>query len=136
MLRREDEELALAPQPSLAHVRSLIQRATAAGLRVELRIDGEPAALPAGVDLTAYRLVQEALRRAREGGHAARASVRVTYARRRDPHRGGRRRRARGPRALLGLRERVAVYGGELKAAAAEDGGWRVAARLPVGATA
>jgi signal transduction histidine kinase len=134
VLRREDEELALAPQPSLAHVRSLIQRATAAGLRVELRIDGEPTALPAGVDLTAYRLVQEALRRAREGGHAARATVRVTYADgevRIEVVDDG----APEDRRLLGLRERVAVYGGELKASAAEGGGWRVAARLPVGAT-
>jgi signal transduction histidine kinase len=134
VLRREDEEIALAPQPSLAHVRSLIERATAAGLRVELRIDGEPARLPAGVDLTAYRLVQEALRRAREGGRAARASVRVTYA-------PGEVRivvvddGAAEDRRLLGLRERVAVYGGELKAAPPEGGGWRVAARLPLGAS-
>ena len=135
VLRRDDEELALAPQPSLAHVSTLIQRATASGLRVELRIDGEPVALPAGIDLTAYRLVQEALRRAREGGRAARASVRVTYATaevRIEVVDDG----APEDRRLLGLRERVAVYGGELKAAAAEDGGWRVAARLPVGATA
>ena len=135
VLRRDDEELALAPQPSLSHVRSLIQRATASGLRVELRIDGEPLLLPAGVDLTAYRLVQEALRRAREGGGAARASVRVSYSPGEvrievvdDGLAEGRR--------LLGLRERVAVYGGELKTAAPEGGGWRVAARLPVGASA
>jgi signal transduction histidine kinase len=134
VLRREDEELALAPQPRLAHVNTLIQRAGATGLRVELRIDGEPLLLPTGVDLTAYRLVQEALRRAREGGRAARASVRVSY--------------VPGEvqievvddgvaedRRLLGLRERVAVYGGELKAAARDGGGWRVAARLPVGAS-
>jgi signal transduction histidine kinase len=135
VLRREDEELALAPQPSLAHVRSLIQRAGAAGLYVELRIEGEPVLLPAGVDLTAYRLVQEALRRAREGGHAVRASVRVTYAAgevRIEVVDDGR----PEDRRLLGLRERVAVYGGELKASGAEGGGWRVAARLPVGAAA
>jgi signal transduction histidine kinase len=135
VLRREDEELALAPQPSLAHVNSLIQRATASGLRVQLRIDGEPIMLPAGVDLTAYRLVQEALRRAREGGRAGRASVRVTYAAgevRIEVVDDG----APEDRRLLGLRERVAVYGGELKASAAEGGGWRVAARLPVGASA
>jgi signal transduction histidine kinase len=132
VLRREDEELALAPQPSLVHVRSLIQRATASGLRVQLRIDGEPLALPAGVDLTAYRLVQEALRRAQEGGGAGRASVRVTYAAdevRVEVLDDG----AAENRRLLGLRERVAVYGGELKASAADGGGWRVAARLPVG---
>jgi signal transduction histidine kinase len=135
VLRREDEELGLAPQPSLAHITSLVQRVRAAGLRVELRVDGEPVALPAGVDLTAYRLIQEALRRAQESGHAERASVGVDY----------------GPgevrivvtddgaatgRRLLGLRERVAVYGGELQAAEPDGGGWRVAARLPVGASA
>jgi signal transduction histidine kinase len=135
VLRRGDEELALAPQPSLAHVSSLIQRATAAGLSVELRIDGEPTLLPAGVDLTAYRLVQEALRRAREGGRAERATVRVTYADgevRIEVVDDG----LPEDRRLLGLRERVAVYGGELKAAAADGGGWRVAARLPVGVSA
>jgi signal transduction histidine kinase len=135
VLRREDEELGLAPQPSLAHLRSLVQRAAATGLRVELRIDGEPVLLPAGVDLTAYRLVQEGLRRAREGGHAARATVRVTYAPgevRIEVVDDG----MAEDRRLLGLRERVAVYGGELKAAAADGGGWRVAARLPVGASA
>ena len=131
VLRREDEELALAPQPSLAHVRSLIQRAGAAGLFVELRIEGEPVLLPAGVDLTAYRLVQEALRRAREGGGAGRATVRVTYADgevRIEVVDDG----LPEDRRLLGLRERVAVYGGELKAAPPEGNGWRVAARLPV----
>jgi signal transduction histidine kinase len=134
VLRREDEELALAPQPSLAHITSLIARVRAAGLPVELRVDGEPAVLPAGVDLTAYRLIQEALRRAQESGGAGSARVGLDY----------------GPgevrievaddgaavgRRLLGLRERVAVYGGELQAAEPDGGGWRVAARLPVGAS-
>ena len=80
--------------------------------------------LPAGVDLTAYRLVQEALRRAREGGRAVRATVRVTYAAgevRIEVVDDG----APEDRRLLGLRERVAVYGGELKAAA--RGGRRLA---------
>ena len=135
VLRREDEELALAPQPSLAHISSLVQRARGAGLRVELRVDGEPVALPAGVDLTAYRLIQEALRRARDAGSAGRATVRVGY----EP---GQVRievtddgSPRG-RRLLGLRERVEVYGGELLTAPPQGGGWRVAARLPVGAGA
>jgi signal transduction histidine kinase len=134
VLRREDEELALAPQPSLAHITSLVGRVRAAGLPVELRVDGEPVVLPAGVDLTAYRLIQEALRRAQESGGAGSARVGLDY----------------GPgevrievtddgdavgRRLLGLRERVAVYGGELQAAEPDGGGWRVAARLPVGAS-
>jgi signal transduction histidine kinase len=122
VLRREDEELALAPQPSLAHISSLVQRARGGGLRVELRVDGEPIALPAGVDLTAYRLIQEALRRARDGGRAGRATVALGY----EP--GGVRIEvtddgAASGRRLLGLRERVEVYGGELQAAPPEGGG-------------
>ena len=135
VLRREDEELGLAPQPSLAHISSLVQRARAAGLPVELRVDGEPVPLPAGVDLTAYRLIQEALRRARDSGHAGRASVDLSYgpgeiriAVTDDGAAEGRR--------LLGLRERVAVYGGELQASPIASGGWRVAARLPAGVSA
>jgi len=135
VLRREDEELALAPQPSLAHISSLVQRARGGGLRVELRVDGEPMTLPAGVDLTAYRLIQEALRRARDSGSAGRATVHVGYQPGEvhievmdDGLAEGRR--------LLGLRERVEGYGGELLAAAPDGGGWRVAARLPVGASA
>jgi signal transduction histidine kinase len=130
VLRKEDEELALAPQPSLAHVGGLAQRAAAAGLPVELTIAGEARPLPAGVDLTAYRVVQEAIGRARDGGGAGRAEVTVTYGADdvavdiRDDG------RADG-RALLGMRERVAVYGGELASAALDGGGWRVSARLP-----
>ena len=134
VLRREDEDLGLAPQPSLAHITSLVQRARASGLQVQLRVDGQPVPLPAGVDLTAYRLIQEALRRAQDSGGAGSASVGVDY----------------GPgevrievaddgaavgRRLLGLRERVAVYGGEVKTTKAAGGGWRIAARLPVEAS-
>ena len=133
VLRKEDEELALAPQPSLAHVDALVRRAEAAGLPVRLSVSGAVRPLPAGVDLTAYRLVQEALAAARDAGKAGRAEVRIEYGDgdvRVDvaddgvPH--GRR--------LLGMRERVAVYGGELAAAPEADGGWRVSARLPLGA--
>jgi signal transduction histidine kinase len=106
----------------------------AAGLPVELRVDGEPVPLPAGVDLTAYRLIQEALRRAHESGHAGQASVGIDYGQgevRIVVSDDG----AATDRRLLGLRERVAVYGGELQAAPPAGGGWRVAARLPVGAS-
>jgi signal transduction histidine kinase len=131
VLRKEDEELALAPQPSLAHVDGLVQRATAAGLPVGLTVAGAAQSLPAGVDLTAYRVVQEALGRARDGGGAGHAGVTIIYGAQdvaievRDD--GG-----TDGRGLLGMRERVAVYGGELSAAAVDGGGWRVAARLPV----
>jgi signal transduction histidine kinase len=131
VLRKEDEELALAPQPSLAHVGALTKRAEASGLPVRLTVSGEPRPLPAGVDLTAYRVVQEALGRARDVGHAGRAEVRVAYGPEDvrvevvdDGVAGGRR--------LLGTRERVAVYGGHLSSSLVEEG-WRVSARLPVG---
>ncbi len=92
--------------------------------------------LPAGVDLTAYRLVQEALRRAREGGHAARASVRVTYAAgevRIEVVDDG---AARGPPAARPARARRRLRRRAQGRRGAEGGGWRVAARLPVGAAA
>ena len=88
VLRREDAELTLAPQPSLRHARSLARRTTAAGLPVTLRVEGEERELPVGLDVTAYRVVQDAL------GRGARA-------RRRRPRRGApalRRRHARDPR--------------------------------------
>ncbi len=132
VLRKEDEELALAPQPSLAHVDALVRRARAAGLPVELVVSGAVRTLPAGVDLTAYRLVQEALGGARDAGHAGRADVLIDYGDtdvRVDVADDG----APHGRRLLGMRERVAVYGGELAASPGADGGWRVSARLPLG---
>ena len=131
VLRREDEELGLAPQPSLAHVGSLVRRSRAGGLPVELLVEGEPRALSAGVDLTAYRLVQEALVRARDA-EAGRAAAILDYGAsdlRVEITDDG----APVGRRLLGLRERVAVYGGQLQAGATDSGGWRVAARLPIG---
>jgi signal transduction histidine kinase len=131
VLRREDEEIALAPQPSLAHVGSLVRRSLAAGLPVELLVEGERRPLSAGVDLTAYRLVQEALGRARDA-EAGRAAVILRYEASDltveiddDGAPTGRR--------LLGLRERVAVYGGQVLAGPTDEGGWRVRARLPIG---
>jgi signal transduction histidine kinase len=131
VLRREDEEIGLAPQPSLAHIGSLVRRFVTSGLPVDLRVEGEPRALSAGIDLTAYRLVQEALGRAREA-EAGRAALLLRYEASEltieitdDGEPKGRR--------LLGLRERVAVYGGKVQASPPPDGGWRVNARLPIG---
>jgi signal transduction histidine kinase len=121
VLRRSDEELALAPQPSLRHLGSLVQRSA---LPVELATDGIPAQLPAGIDLTAYRVVQEALAAAARG-HAQSASVRVFYgddALELEVLDDG-----SGERSLMGIRERVALHGGRLTS---EHG--RVRARLPL----
>jgi signal transduction histidine kinase len=135
VLRREDEELALAPQPSLRHVATLVNKAQAAGLPVELEVEGEARELPIGVDLTAYRVVQEALGGAVDPGHAGQARVRVSYG---NDHvelevidDGG-----EVSRPLLGIHERVALAHGQLQAGARRDGGHVVRARLPLGASA
>ncbi len=135
VLRRDDEELALAPQPSLRHVGSLVRKIQAAGLPVELGIEGEARELPIGVDLTAYRVVQEALGGALEHGHAGRARVLVRYGADHvelevDDDGGA------PERPLLGIRERVALSGGQLRAGVRRDGGHVVRARLPLGGPA
>jgi signal transduction histidine kinase len=136
VLRREDEDLALAPQPSLSHVSSLVKRTSAAGLPVELSVEGDARPLPAGVDLTAYRVLQAALGGALEHGGAGRAEVTVRYGAERvevevfDDGTGD-----GDGRLLLGARERVALYGGDLHAGPLAAGGHSVRARLPVGAT-
>jgi signal transduction histidine kinase len=135
VLRREDEELALAPQPSLRHVETLVRKTRAAGLPVELAVEGNARDLPIGLDLTAYRVVQEALREAIDHGHAGGARVRLRYG---GDHvevevaddGGG------TARPLLGIRERVTLSGGQLRAGARRDGGHVVRARLPLGGAA
>ena len=135
VLRREDEELALAPAPSLAHVRALAQRVSAAGLPVHLHVEGEAVDLSPGVDVTAYRVVQEALGAALQGSAAGRADVALRYGAEslelevRDD---GMRDDA-DPRRLVGMRERVALFGGSLEMAHPRDGGHVLRARLPVG---
>jgi signal transduction histidine kinase len=138
VLRRPEEAPALAPQPSLEYVDKLVDHAREAGLTVELRIEGTPAQLPAGVDLTAYRLVQEGLTNALKHANAHRAEVLVRYG---DGHvelmvsDDGRGDGAGdgGGHGLVGMRERVSVYGGELEAGPRVGGGYRLSARLPIG---
>jgi signal transduction histidine kinase len=130
VLRREDEELALDPQPSLVHLSTLIRRSTAAGLPVELDVEGERAEVPAGVDLVAYRIVQEALGGALQGGSAGRAAVRVRYGR--DAVEVEVTDDGADPRTLPGLRERVTLYGGELHSGPRRRGGHAIRARLPL----
>jgi signal transduction histidine kinase len=136
VLRKADADLALAPQPSLAHLGDLARRTGAAGLPVELDVQGDPSQLPPGVDLTAYRVVQEALGSAREQGAAERARVRIRYGPAwleiavdddgATPANGG------AGRELPGVRERLTLHGGELTVTARRGGGHRVIARLPV----
>jgi signal transduction histidine kinase len=136
ILRKDEREPALAPQPGLARLDNLIAQARTAGLPVELTVEGEPKTLPAGVDLTAYRIVQEALTNARKHADGAQTQVAVRYSRetleleiKNDGEFAGER---EGGHGLVGMRERVALYGGELEAGPRAEGGFAVQVRLPV----
>jgi signal transduction histidine kinase len=145
VLRQEDEPQGdLAPVPGLADLDGLLAEVAKAGLAVRLQVEGRPAQLPAGVDLSAYRIVQEALTNVVKHAGPARAQVAIRY---RDhevmvevtddgrgaaaPTGDG---RARVGHGLIGMRERVAVFGGELEVGPRPGGGFRVAARLPLAA--
>jgi signal transduction histidine kinase len=110
-----------------------------AGLPVRLEIEGERAALPAGVDLCAYRVVQEGLTNALKHAGPAHAEVVLRYAPRaldvevRDDGRGVANLNGDGAgHGLIGMRERVALYGGELTAGARDGGGFEIRAHLPL----
>jgi len=139
ILRRSDDELALAPQPSLRDIDALVAQVRAAGLRVEARVEGEPRALPAGLDLSAYRIVQEALTNALKHAAPSHVEVVVRYAENAvvievsDDGSGGSAGRGTG-NGLVGMRERVALFGGELRAGSRVEGGWALHATLPIGA--
>jgi signal transduction histidine kinase len=137
VLRRPEEAPALAPQPSLEQIERLVEHTREAGLPVDLRIEGEPVQLPPGVDLAAYRLVQEGLTNAIKHARASAAEVVVRYGNGEveltisDDGIGGADGDS-GGHGLVGIRERVAVYGGELEAGPRAEGGFRLRARLPV----
>jgi signal transduction histidine kinase len=137
VLRRPEEAPALAPQPSLEQIASLVEHTREAGLPVDLRIEGDPVQLPPGVDLTAYRLVQEALTNTMKHARASSAEVVVRYGDGdveltiSDDGVGGADGDS-GGHGLVGMRERVSVYGGELEAGPRADGGFRLRARLPI----
>ena len=108
-----------------------------AGLPVELRIEGDPVPLPAGIDLTAYRLVQEGLTNAIKHAGANRAEVLVRYADGQveltvSDDGSGTGDGDGGGHGLVGMRERVSVYGGDLEAGPRPEGGFRLRAILPV----
>jgi signal transduction histidine kinase len=137
VLRRPEESPALAPQPSLEHLGKLVEQAREAGLPVELRVEGEAVQLPAGVDLTAYRLVQEGLTNALKHARARQAEVVVRYGDGQveltvsDDGRGGGGGDG-GGHGLVGMRERVAVYGGRLEAGPRPEGGYSLRVLLPL----
>ena len=142
VLRRGDEDLALAPQPSLSRVDALLARTRAAGLDVALERSGDDTPLPAGVDLAAYRVVQEALANVVRHAGAEHATVRLTYDPRAvvvevvDDGRGAANGGSKAGHGLIGLRERVELYGGDFEAGPRAEGGFGVRARLPVAGVA
>ena len=132
-------ETELSPQPEIARVETLIERARQAGLEVSFESEGEPRPVAPAVDLSAYRIVQEALTNAAKHAGRCRAAVALRWRQRtlelevtndgappasHDEHSSG--------RGMIGMRERAAVVGGELEAGPSENGGFRVRARLPL----
>jgi signal transduction histidine kinase len=146
VLRSDDDGVDRAPQPGLEMLPELIAQTEAAGLPVTTDVDLPPQAMSAGVDLTVYRVVQEALTNAlRHAGPAARATVRIRSTPETlsievtDDGRGAAAAVAPGSgtdhpgHGLIGMRERVALVGGELEIGPRPEGGYRVAARIPLG---
>src|SRR3954469_3514492 len=137
LLRDPVADASLAPQPSVDRFDALLEQVRAAGLPVELTVEGEPRRLPPGIDRSAYRIVQEGLTNALKHAGPARASVRIRYgdgALELEVLDDG-----RGPRSatgggfgLLGMRERAALYGGVLAARERPGGGYALSARLPL----
>jgi signal transduction histidine kinase len=139
VLRDDDAERPLAPQPGVDDVDTLVGAARSAGLSVGLAVSGEPQPLPTGLGLTVYRIVQESLTNAARHAAGSRVGVSLRYESNAVEvavvDDGGRDREhapAGGGRGLLGMRERVAVYAGTLAAGPVPDGGFAVHARLPL----
>jgi len=135
---RSDKRDPLAPQPSLADLSTLVTQVGEAGLPVELRIEGEPRGLPVGIELSAYRIIQEALTNALKHAGGTHASVYVRYGDTsleleiRDDGAGASEAVASGGHGLVGMRERVALYGGRLDAGRRPGGGFEVRVLLPI----
>jgi signal transduction histidine kinase len=140
MLRSDDLEPELesdlAPQPRLDQLGALVARMREAGLPVALSVQGDERVLPAGVELAAYRVIQESLTNALKHARPSRVDVRLRF----DPglleisvrNDGARSNGDGGGHGLLGMNERVALYGGTLTAGARADGDFHVDARIPI----
>jgi signal transduction histidine kinase len=137
VLRAEGESLTLAPQPGLAELGRLVSQVGSGDMEVSLRVEGEPVPLSPGIDLAAYRIAQEGLTNAARHSGATTAQVLVRYTPdhldveveddgRGMPDAGA------GGHGLVGVRERVALYGGDVELVPSSSGGVRLAARLPL----
>ena len=138
-MRRDGEEAELTPQPGLDGLDSLLEEIGRAGLPVQLHVDGEPVALPRGIDLSAYRIVQEGLTNALKHARASNAEVTVRYRpdelqiEVRDNGEGSSTSNGLG-HGLVGVRERVKIYGGQMSAGSANGSGFILSTRLPLSA--
>lgn len=139
VLREDDDAGAFAPQPGVAELDDLVEQVRASGLAVTYEVDGTPAAMSEGRQLTVFRIVQEALTNTlKHGGPRVSVSVRLRYSgdaleiRVADDGRGAAAFDDHRGHGLAGMRERVAVYGGDVRAAPRPGGGFEVVARLPV----
>lgn len=136
VLRTDDQGLALSPQPSLRDLGALVDQVREAGLPVAVSIEGTPIELPPGVDLAAYRILQEALTNCLRHARSATASVLVRYGADdidlevTDTGQGGEIRS--GGHGLIGMRERVVLYGGSIEIGPQQSGGFAVRAHLPL----
>jgi signal transduction histidine kinase len=139
IMRKDGDAPNLAPPASISRLAPLVEEMRAAGLPVDIVVDGRPRQLAPGVDLSAYRIVQEALTNTLKHAGPAHAVVRVTYDQRAlevevtDDGAGTANGADRGGgHGLVGMRERVTLYGGELEAGRRPEGGYAVRARLPL----
>jgi len=135
----DDADPALAPQPGLERLAALLEQVRAAGLAVELTVEGARSPLPPGLDLAAYRIVQEALTNTLKHAEASQASVTVRYGATElmvdvidDGHGAAANGAPGGGRGLVGMRERAALYDGSIRAGPRPDGGFAVSARFPL----
>ena len=137
-MRHDDDELELLPHPGLGNLDSLVDDVRAAGLPVRLQISGEPVALPPGLDLSAYRILQEGLTNALKHARASHAEVEVHYTATelrlevRDDGPGGPSTDAGVGHGLVGIRERVRIFGGGMSAGTSRAGGFVLRAQLPL----
>ena len=137
-MRLDGDDVELMPQPGLDGLDSLLEEVGRAGLPVQLHVEGERLPLPRALDLSAYRIVQEGLTNALKHAHARRADVTLRYEpdelqiEVRDDGTGSSRSDGLG-HGLVGVRERVKIYGGEMTAGTADGGGFVLSTRLPLG---
>ena len=137
-MRDDGEDLELGPQPGLDRLDALLQEVGRTGLPVRLHMDGNPLELPRGIDISAYRIVQEALTNVLKHSGASQAEVGVEYTpdqlriEVRDNGRGAAARNGGSGHGLIGIRERVKLYGGEMSTGSANGGGFVLSARLPL----